>query len=122
DRKTLDQAEAAVVQDAADRVLAGETVKGIARVLNAAGHRTSTGQPWRDVNVRDMLLRPRNAGLRVHHGEVVGRGKWTPILPADKFHQVEAILNNPARRTNPGKDGRVHLLSVLARCGVCDTP
>lgn len=122
DRTTLDPAEAAVVVDAADRVLAGESVKAIARALNASGHRTATGQPWRDRNVRDMLIRPRNAGLRVHHGEVVGRGKWTPILPADTFHQVEAILLNPARRTHPGKDGRVHLLSVLARCGVCDAP
>ncbi|MCV7401306.1 recombinase family protein [Mycobacterium fragae] len=122
DRKALDPAEVVVVRDAAERVLAGESVKAIARVLNGAGHRTATGREWRDVTVRDMLLRPRNAGLRVHHGEVVGHGKWTPILPADVFHQVEAILSNPARRTNPGNDGRVHLLSVLARCAVCDTP
>jgi len=122
DRQTLDPTEAAAVIEATDRVLAGESVKGIARELNAAGYRTSTGRPWRDVTVREMLLRPRNAGLRLHHGEVVGHGQWTPILPADRFHQVEAILNNPARRTHPGKDGRVHLLSVLARCGVCDGP
>jgi site-specific DNA recombinase len=122
DRMTPDPAEAEVVREAAARVLAGEAVKGIARALNEAGHRTATGRPWRDVNVRDMLMRPRNAGLRVHHGEVVGRGQWTPILPADDFHQVEAILSNPGRRTNPGRNGRVHLLSVLARCGVCDTP
>ncbi|OBG78680.1 recombinase family protein [Mycobacterium sp. E3305] len=122
DRKAIHPAEVVVVQEAAERVLAGESVKAIARVLNAAGHRTATGRQWRDVTVRDMLLRPRNAGLRVHHGEVVGQGKWTPILPADVFHQVEAILSNPLRRTNPGNDGRVHLLSVLARCGVCDSP
>ena len=122
DRTTLDPSEAAVVRDAADRVLAGESVRGIARDLNAAGHRSATGRPWRDVTVRDMLLRPRNAGLRLHHGEVVGHGKWEPILPPDRFHQVEAILSNPARRTTPGRNGRVHLLSVLARCGVCDGP
>ncbi|OCB36463.1 serine recombinase [Mycobacterium malmoense] len=122
DRMSLDPTEVVVVEEAAERVLAGESVKAIARALNAAGRRTATGREWRDVTVRDMLLRPRNAGLRVHHGVVVGRGKWTPILPADVFHQVEAILSNPTRRTNPGRDGRVHLLSVLARCGVCDTP
>lgn len=119
DRMTINPDEAQAVREATQRALAGESVKCIARELNTAGYRTSTGRPWRDVTVRDMLLRPRNAGLRVHHGEVVGSGKWEAILPAEDFHQVEAILSNPARRTNPGKDGRVHLLSTLARCGVC---
>ncbi|WP_326546095.1 recombinase family protein [Mycolicibacterium sp. ND9-15] len=122
DRKTLDTAEAAVVREAAARVLAGESVKAIARSLNDAGHVTATGRPWRDVTVRDMLLRPRNAGLRIHHDEVIGEGKWAPILPVADFHQITAILSNPARRTNPGRDGRVHLLSVIARCGVCGGP
>src|SRR5215212_118802 len=122
DRVTLIHTEAAVVHEAADRILAGESVNGIARALNAAGHRTATGKPWRDVTVRDMLLRPRNAGLRVHHDEVVGHGQWEPILTPEDFHQVQAILCNPTRRTTPGRDGRVHLLSVIARCGVCDKP
>lgn len=122
DRVTLDPAEAAVVREACQRILAGETVKGTARVLNAAGHRTATGKLWLDVTIRTMLLRPRNAGLRLHHGEVVGDGKWERIIDPAEFYQIEAILKNPARRTNPGRDGKVHLLSVLARCGVCDTP
>lgn len=122
DRTTVNPDEAAVVAEAAAMIIAGESVRGVARALNEAGHTTSTGKPWRAVNVRDMLMRPRNAGLRVHHDEVVGAGKWEPILDADIHHQVVAILSNPARRTNPGRDGRVHLLSVLARCGVCNNP
>jgi site-specific DNA recombinase len=122
DRVTLVEEEAAVVRDATAMLLAGESIKAIVRALNTAGHTTATGKPWRDVTVRDMLLRPRNAGLRVHHGEVLGRGQWMPILVPEDFHQVEAILSNPARRTTPGRDGLVHLLSVIARCGVCDAP
>lgn len=122
DRVTLDPSEAAVVREACQLILAGETVKGIARALNERGYRTATGRPWRDVTVRTTLLRPRNAGLRLHHGEVVGGGKWEAIIDPADFHQIEAILKNPARRTNPGRNGRVHLLSVLALCGVCDTP
>lgn len=121
DRVTLDPDEAAAVRDATARILAGETVKGIARALNAAGYTTSTGRPWRDVTAREMLLRPRNAGLRLHHGEVVGTGQWEPIVSPEDFYQVEAILRNPARRTTPGRDGRVHLLSTIARCGVCNS-
>jgi len=123
DRVTVDPAEAAAVVEAAQLILAGESVRGVARALNAAGYRTSTGCQWRDVTVRTMLLRPRNAGLRVHHGEVVGEpGKWEPILSAEDYHQVEAILSNPSRRTNPGSDGKVHLISSIATCEVCDLP
>jgi site-specific DNA recombinase len=120
DRITLIESEAAVVREAAALLLTGHSVKSIARTLNAAGHTTATGKPWRDVNVHDMLIRPRNAALRVHHGAVVGHGNWKPILTAEDFHQVQAILSNPMRRTTPGRDGRVHLLSAIARCGVCD--
>jgi hypothetical protein len=95
-------------------------MKAIARTLNAEGHLTSLGKQWRDVTVRDMILRPRNAALRVHHGEIVGAGRWEPIISADEFYQAKAILTNPARRTTPGRDGLVHLLSVIAHCGVCD--
>jgi site-specific DNA recombinase len=122
DRVTIIEEEAAVVREAAAMLLAGQSIKAIVRALNAAGHTTSTGKPWIDVSVRDMLMRPRNAGLRSYYGEVVGRGQWAPILTPEDFHQVEAILSNPMRRTTPGRDGRVHLLSVLARCGVCEAP
>lgn len=123
DRVTVNPAEADAVTEAAQMLLGGESVKGVARSLNASGYHTSTGRPWRDVTVREMLLRPRNAGLRVHHGEVVGEpGKWEKILSAEVFHQVEAILSNPARNSNPGRNGSVHLLSTIARCGVCDQP
>jgi site-specific DNA recombinase len=122
DRVTIIEKEAAVVREAAAMLLAGQSIKAIVRTLNTAGHTTATGKPWRDVTVRDMLMRPRNAGLRTHHGEVVGPGQWAPILPPEDFHQVEAILSNPVRRTTPGRDGLVHLLSVIARCGVCEAP
>ena len=56
---TLVEEEAAVVREATSMVLAGLSIKAIVRALNAAGHTTSTGKPWRDVTVRDMLIRPR---------------------------------------------------------------
>ncbi len=122
DRQTLDQVESQVVREAARLLLQGEAVKSIARALNEAGYTTATGRPWRDVTVRTMLLRPRNAGIRLHQGEELGTGKWESILAIEDFRQVQAILNAPGRRTNPGRDGKVHLLSVIARCGVCDSP
>ncbi|BDY33002.1 recombinase family protein [Mycolicibacterium mageritense] len=120
DRVTLDPVEAEGVREAAQLLLAGESVKAIARHMNDRGYTTSTGRPWRDVTVRDMLKRPRNAGIRVHHDEELGPGQWEPILSVSDFRQVSAILSAPGRNVNPGKNGRVHLLSTIARCGVCD--
>jgi DNA invertase Pin-like site-specific DNA recombinase len=38
----------------------------IARDMNSAGIFTVNGKPWTGAQARDMLLRPRNAGLTVH--------------------------------------------------------
>jgi site-specific DNA recombinase len=123
DRVSLDEAEAATVREATSRVIAGESIRSITKALNDAGHRTSTGKPWSDVLVRSMILRPRNAGLRQYLGEIAEHpGQWEPIVPAEDFYQAQAILTNPARRTHSGRGGRVHLLSAIARCGVCDGP
>jgi site-specific DNA recombinase len=119
---TVNEDEAAIVRAATARVIAGESIRAITRALNDAGRTTSTGIPWRDVHVRKMIMRPRNAGLRQYLGEVVGPGQWEPILSAEEFHQAQAILSNPARRTHPGRGGRVHLLSTIARCGACGGP
>ncbi len=66
DRVTLDPVEAAFVRLGIEMVLAGNSVKAVMRRLNDEGSRTTTGNPWRDVTLRAVLLRARNAGLRSH--------------------------------------------------------
>jgi hypothetical protein len=68
--------------------------------------------------VRAVVLRERNAGLRTHRGEVVGDGAWEPILDRGRFEQLRAVLSDPQRRTSTGT-AAAHLLSGIARCGVC---
>jgi site-specific DNA recombinase len=121
DRVTLDPKEAAVVRDCVARALAGQSIRSITRHLNDQGILSSMGRPWRDIHVKHMILRPRNANLRTYHGEIAGPGTWQRIISAEDFHQVQAILLSPARetRTVTGRNGAVHLLSKIARCGVC---
>ena len=119
DRITLDEHEADGVRLAAKLILRGESVRSTTKALNDCGFTTSRGLPWRDVTTREMVLRPRNAALRLHQGQVVGGGSWEPILTTEEHAKITAILNNPSRVTNPGKNGRVHLCSVIARCGLC---
>jgi site-specific DNA recombinase len=133
DGVTVIEAEAAIIRWASEQVLAGRSLRSIAKELNAraenlaedqlktSGLRTSTGGPWRQDTVRDVLLRGRNAGLMVHNGKVVGPAGWQRLVDEDTWRAVVAVLTDPARRTNPGAPPR-WLLSGLARCGVCGSP
>jgi site-specific DNA recombinase len=121
DGVTVDQAEAETLQWAAAQVLAGRALNAIVADLNARGSVTSTGRPWKPTEVRRVLVRPRNAGLMVHRGQVVGPAGWPAILDEDTWRGVTAVLSDPGRRTNTGT-ARRWLLSGLAVCGVCGDP
>jgi site-specific DNA recombinase len=121
DGVTVVQAEADLLQRAAGQVLAGMSLTAIVADLNARGARTSTGRPWRPTELRRALVRPRNAGLMVHRGQVVGPAGWPPILDEATWRGVCAVLGDPGRRTNTTV-ARRWLLSGLAVCGVCGDP
>lgn len=121
-RDVIHPEQAAVVRAAAAAVLAGDSLRSIVAGLNAAGETTLQGRPWTTTVLGPILLRERNAGLRVHRGQVVGKGAWEPILDDDTYRRVVAVLTDPARRTSPASSAVKYLLSGLARCGVCDGP
>jgi site-specific DNA recombinase len=121
DGVTVDEVEAEALRWAAGQVLAGVALRSIARELNARGIRTATGQPWDPRTLGRVLRRPRNAGLSVYRGRVVGPARWPAILEEDLWRGVVAVLADPTRRSNPGRPPR-WLLSNLARCGVCGQP
>ncbi len=117
----LHDVEAAVVRDVARRIVAGESLRSITAGLNAAGVPSPRGRQWEKGMVRHVVLRERNAGLRVHRGQVVGEGDWPALLEHGAYEQVRAVLADPARRTAQST-AAVHLLSGIARCGVCGGP
>ena len=43
-------------------------------------------------SVADFLTAPMIAGLRVHHGEIVGKGTWEPILDEPKWRALCAVI------------------------------
>lgn len=117
DGVTVIYAEAAVIREAADRYLAGEGFTAIARALNKAGARTSTGNEWATGTLRNLLVNPRIAGRRVHKGEIVGPAAWQPILGRAT---VERITSTAASRHRPGPKGpRRHVVAGLLRCSRC---
>lgn len=120
DRVTVVPGEAAVVREAAARLLAGESLRGVCADLNSRGVVTVTGVPWHPTVLREMLRRPRLAGLSAYRGEVVGRGQWPAILDESTWGALGALLEQPGRRN--GSNTRRHLLTGLAICDGCAVP
>jgi hypothetical protein len=118
-KDVLHPEQAEVVRSAAKSVLAGESLRSLCADLNTRGVPTLNGVPWTTTSLRGVLLRERNAGLRIHQGQVVGRGDWEPLFDEDTHRRLVAVLTDPARRTSPPSSAVKYLLSGLARCSVC---
>lgn len=120
DKVTVLPREAAVVVECAARVLAGESLRGIAADLNHRKVKTVTGVPWKPTVVRAMLGRARYAGLREHKGATYP-AVWPAILDLDVHLALRGIFSSTDRRT-PKTYGRVQLLTGLLRCAECWQP
>lgn len=116
--ETVNPLEAAVVVEMTDRIIRGDSLRGIVADLNRRAIPSPTGKPWAKNMVRAVVLRERNIGHRVHRGTVVGPGAWEPIISEDQWSQVQAVLRDPSRR-RATSSAAVHLLSGIAVCGVC---
>ncbi|MET7514036.1 recombinase family protein [Streptomyces sp. NPDC005480] len=108
--------EAAALETGTDMILSGGSLRSWIQWLADKGLTTPRGNPITHVEGRDMLMRPRNAGIAVYKGEEVGRGQWEPVVPEEKFRAVVAILKDPSRRTTPGAQPK-WLGSMLFLCG-----
>ena len=114
DRTKINKREAKLIREAADRILAGETQTSIARDWNRRGIATATGRQWTSVRIRDLLISPHVAGLKVHRGQVVGKAAWEPILDEFTYRRLQQHLSG---RTSPPQSSS--LLQGLLVCGVC---
>jgi site-specific DNA recombinase len=108
--------EAEALRYFTDEILSGGSIRSLVKWCHDKGITTTRGNPMSHTDMRDMLLRPRNAGIAVYRGEEVGRGLWEPIVDEAKYRAVCAILKDPARTTTPGAQPK-WLGSLLYRCG-----
>jgi DNA invertase Pin-like site-specific DNA recombinase len=116
-------AEVDVVADCSRRLLDGATLRGMAAELRTGGVGTVSGSPWTAQALRELLLRPRNAGLIVYRDQIVEgvSAPWEPIISREVFEAVRDMLTDPNRRTTPGAAPRWHG-SGIYRCGICTPP
>lgn len=110
DRVTLDPVEAAEVRDAAQNLLAGESLVSLSRRLGR--------QP---ASIRNALVSPRMVGARSYHGQVICEGAWEAVLDPDTWEAVRAVLTARKRGSSEpgGVRARKYLLTGFARCGRC---
>lgn len=120
DRMTINEPEAAIIRECAARVLAGETIRGICRDLEARGVTSPGGKAWQPAPLRRMLVSGLLSAQR-EHGGTVTPGQWPAILTPAETEQLRAVLSDPERRRS-FTNTRSYLLSGFLRCGHCHEP
>lgn len=98
-------AQRALVLQAADRVLSGESLNRVAGDLG-----------FRSPHVlKRILTGPSVAGYREYDGTLY-KATWEPVLDLDRWERLRLVLRDPARRS---RSKTKTLLAGLLRCGEC---
>ncbi len=127
-RDILHPEQAAVIREAIRRLLEGESQRSISADFSKRCIPSPRGKEWDGTMLRQVILRERNAGLRVHQkrkqakqgsNAVIGKGDWEPIVDESTYDRLVALMK--ANR-GPGTTARRHLLTGIALCGRCDPP
>ncbi|MGH3201726.1 MAG: recombinase family protein [Streptosporangiaceae bacterium] len=133
DGVTVRPDEAAEIRTAADGMLSGVSLRQLAASLRGRGIPAVKGAQWTPETLRDILLRPRNAGLMVHRpgggrgprrtrlytdADIAGKAPWPGIIPEDSWRELVRIISDPSRRNGPGNTPR-WLGSRIYQCGIC---
>jgi DNA invertase Pin-like site-specific DNA recombinase len=118
--------QAAVVREAARRILGGDSFRAIARDFNTRAlparrpsrveHRSDLG--WTAPAVKQMLTTAAYAGKREHKGEIVADAVWPALYDFSTWQKLQAVMY-PASRRRTNDWPAQHLLAGIAICGVC---
>lgn len=121
DMVSIQADEAAILREVAGRVITGESYKSIAWWLNDKGVTTSGGKLFYPLTVRNMLKKPRYAGLRVHEGKEYP-AIWEPIFDAETWEQLQTTMMLRADSRPDVPKARRYMLTGVVFCGGCGKP
>lgn len=115
----LEPAEAEIVRDLMHRYYdTGASRRGLMGELNSRGILTPKGKPWGIIQLRDLLGNSRYAGIASYNGVEVGvKGNWPAIVSEQDWRRWQTKAAKRKRRST--FTTAKHLLSGIARCGVC---
>jgi len=110
--------QANAIRLASKMILEGKTFHSVINEFQARGIKTARGsERWNHVTLRDVLLRPKVAGLRDVDGELLDDPGFPAILPEEEWLGLRAVIKDPSRRTSFDNRNK-YLLSGIAEC-VC---
>jgi site-specific DNA recombinase len=129
--RTINSEQAAIIREAAARLLAGETLYSVTSDLNRRQIPSPRGRTggWKSANLRSTITRATLAGWREWRpgtngakggsglGAFLAKGTWPAILGRDDVERLRALLFDPARLT--ARRPAVNLLTGILRCGLC---
>ena len=118
DGRTTIPREAAIIKEAATRILRGESLNSVCVDFNRRGIPSARGGAWQPPPLRRILTSGRVAGWSTYHGEIVGKSPTNGILTRRQTERLTALFADPARRTNGGAH-RWSLLNGSVTCGRC---
>lgn len=111
---TINAEEAQVIRSVTRAILAGVSLRACTQDLRDRGVPTVKGGKWDAKSLKDILSRPRNAGIMVYRGkELPVKAPWEPIVEVDEFRAVVAKMT--IRKAEPGRSQR-YLGSGLYFC------
>jgi site-specific DNA recombinase len=109
--------EAALLREARDRVLAGESLRGICFDWADRGVRSSRGNQWGVTVLRRLLCSATLSGQREYEGQLFP-GTWPAIFSPEDTLQLRTYLaaKHHSRAVRPARNA---LLTSYIRCGRC---
>ncbi len=112
--------EAALLKQAAQKILDGGSLRSIAKDWKAQGIKSPGGKYMDEGSIKKCLCALRIVGRSQHQGQDMGPAKWPPILDRATWEGVRKILTDPARRRMP-RVSRSYPLRGVLKCGLCGT-
>jgi site-specific DNA recombinase len=123
---------AGMIRQAADRVLAGDSLYRVVRDWNEAGIPSAKGAEWATTAIRQMLTNPAITGIRTYRPVLedgslsketvlTTDGIWEPILESEVFEKVGQVIDarGAAYRVEGRGRTRLYPFSGMVRCGRC---
>jgi site-specific DNA recombinase len=113
--------EARVLEQAVERLLAGQTLGGVLAWMNEVST-TTGGHRWESRALKQLLLAPRIAGLIEHDGKL-HKAQWDGIITPETWEDVRSLLQqNGEKYGYPGRERRYLLTGGGAECSGCQSP
>lgn len=112
---------AGLVQEAAARVLAGESRRSVCLDWNEKGIPSKLGKDWNAVSLDGILRSTSIMGKRTHMGTLINEGGWEGLISEEDFAELQRVFER-ARKKGKVRDRSVGLkyyCTSLAQCGVC---